>query len=373
MAVRIGFDGRDLLRKRTGVVNYTLELARRLSQRADAEMVVYADGFRDPAVGEPTDVRLRRLAAPPVVWKHVALPLALLRDRADAFHSPTGTLPLVAPCPRLVTIHDLFADVGPEWFPPRMGRRLRLAQRRAARSASAILTVSHTTARDLVERYGVPQQRVHVVYNGVDHQRFFPREVDAAAVARRYGVPFPFVLFVGSLLPWRNTSRLLRAVARLRQRWRDGCNSTAPPGLLIVGRDIWRTDATRRLAEEQGWTDWARFAGYLPDDELPTLYAAAAVFAYPSLYDGFGIPPLEAMASGTPVVASTAGALPEVLGDAALLVDPTDEDGLADALQAALEGAADLRQRGLAQAARYSWDRAAEQTWWVYEQVVAGL
>jgi len=372
--MRVGFDGRDLLRKRTGVVNYTLELARRFSQRADAEMLVYADGFRDPAIAEPADVMLRRLPAPPVLWKHAALPLALLRDRADAFHSPTGTLPLVAPCPRLVTIHDLFAEVGPEWFPPRMGRRLRLAQRRAARSASAILTVSQTTARDLVERYRLPEQRVHVVYNGVDHQRFFPREVDAEAVARRYGVPFPFVLFVGSLLPWRNTSRLLRAVARLRQRSpdRSNLNLNAPPGLLIVGRDIWGTDPTRRLAEEHGWTDWARFTGYVADHDLPTLYAAAAVFAYPSLYDGFGIPPLEAMASGTPVVASTAGALPEVLGDAALLVDPTDEDALADALQTAFDRPADLRQRGLAQAARYSWDRAAEQTWQVYQQVVAG-
>jgi glycosyltransferase involved in cell wall biosynthesis len=370
MRMRIGFDGRDLLRKRTGVVNYTLELARRFSARADGQLLVYADGFRDPAVGQPAEVTLRRLAAPPVVWKHAALPLALLRDRVDAFHSPTGTLPLVAPCRRLVTIHDLFAEVGPEWFPPRMGRRLRLGQRAAARSASAILTVSHTTARDLVERYRVPEQRVHVVYNGVDHQRFFPREVDAAAVARRYRVPHPFVLFVGSLLPWRNTPRLLRAVARLRQQWPDG--SSAPPGLLIVGRDIWGTDPTRRLADEHGWTEWARFAGYVADDELPTLYAAAAVFAYPSLYDGFGIPPLEAMASGTPVVASTAGALPEVLGEAALLVDPTDEDALADALRAAFDHPADLRQRGLAQAGRYSWDRAAEQTWQVYEQVVAG-
>jgi glycosyltransferase involved in cell wall biosynthesis len=206
----------------------------------------------------------------------------------------------------------------------------------------------------------------------VDHGRFRPRAVDAAAVARRYGVPSPFVLFVGSLLPWRNTPRLLRAVARLRQRFLRLRPDSAPPGLLIVGRDVWGTDPTRRLAAEQGWTDWARFTGYVSDDELPSLYAAAAVFAYPSLYDGFGIPPVEAMACGTPVVASTAGALPEVLGDAAVLVDPTDEEMLAEGLQAAFDHADDLRQRGLARAARYSWDQAAEQTWAVYRQVVAG-
>src|SRR5439155_397916 len=126
----------------------------------------------------------------------------------------------------------------------------------------------------------------------------------------------------GSLMPWRNAPRLLRAAARLHF------------GLLFVGRDIWGNDPTQRLAAENGWA-WARFAGYVLDADLPALYAAARVFAYPSLYEGFGIPPLEAMACGTPVVASTGGALPEVLGDAALLINPYDEGQFAEALQAA--------------------------------------
>jgi glycosyltransferase involved in cell wall biosynthesis len=364
--MRVGFDGRDLLRKRTGVVNYTVELARRLGQRSEAELLVYVDGFRDPHVAPPADIRLRRLAAPPLVWKHAALPLALLRDRADVFHSPTGTLPLLTACRRVVTIHDLFAEVEPAWFPPRMGAQLRTAQRQAARSADAIIAVSETTRRDLISRYGVPANRVHMVHNGVDHARFRPVTVDRDEVARRYGVPTPFVLFVGSLLPWRNGPRLLRAVARLRERCPDlGC------GLLFVGRDIWGTDPTQRLAAQQGWTDWARFAGYVDDDDLPTLYAAAAVFAYPSLYDGFGIPPVEAMACATPVVASTRGALPEVLGEAALLVDPTDEAALAEALLRAIQQPDELRRRGLERAARYAWTRAADQTWQVYQRVMA--
>ena len=153
-----------------------------------------------------------------------------------------------------------------------------------------------------------------------------------------------------------NAPRLLRAVARLGY------------GLLFVGRDIWGSDPTARLASDRGW-GWARFAGYVPDAELPALYAAARVFAYPSLYEGFGIPPLEAMACGTPVVASTAGALPEVLGDAALLVDPYDENALAQAIQAAAEDRGALRQRGLERAARFTWQRAAAETWQVYTDV----
>src|SRR5207302_11196684 len=135
--------------------------------------------------------------------------------------------------------------------------------------------VSESTRGDLVERYAVRAEYIRVVYNGVDHTRFWPAEVDAEALARRFGVPYPFILCVGSLMPWRNAARLLRAVARLRY------------GLLFVGRDIWGTDPTARLATEHRW-DWARFAGYVPDEDLPALYAAATVFAYPSLYEGFG-------------------------------------------------------------------------------------
>jgi glycosyltransferase involved in cell wall biosynthesis len=257
----------------------------------------------------------------------------------------------------VVTIHDVYAAIEPRWFAPRAGFQLRTMQRRAAHSASAVITVSERTRADLIERYAVRPERISVVYNGIDHTRFHPAEVDPEAIAHRFGVRHPFVLCVGSLMPWRNAPRLLDAVSRLGY------------GLLFVGRDIWGTDPTARHAAENGW-DWARFAGYVPDTELPALYAAASVFAYPSLYEGFGIPPLEAMACGTPVVASTAGALPEVLGDAALLVDPYDVDELADALKAAARDTGNLRRRGLARAAQFSWRRAAEQTWQVYEAAV---
>ncbi len=353
---RVGFDGRDLLRKRTGVVNNTLHLARELSAAHAAHVVVYADSPKHtPDEHPPEGVRLRRLSAPSLTWKHLALPLALARDGRDVFHSPTGTLPVWAPCRQVVTIHDLFAAVEPRWFAPRVAWQLRTTQRRAAHTAARVIAVSDNTRRDLIERFDVPEAKISVVPNGVDHTRFRPAEVDAEAVARRFGVPYPFVLFVGSLMPWRNAPRLLRAVARLGSL-----------GLLFVGRDIWGTDPTERIAAENGW-DWARFAGYVPDADLPELYAAARVFAYPSLYEGFGIPPLEAMACGTPVVASTAGAFPEVLGDAALLVDPLDEVALAQALRAAVDDHGMLRRRGLERAAGYTWQRAAAETWQVYE------
>jgi glycosyltransferase involved in cell wall biosynthesis len=356
--LRVGFDGRDLLRKRTGVVNNSLHLARELTASHPAEVLVYVD---QPARADelpPVGVPLTRIGAPPLVWKHLALPLRLARDGVTVFHSPTGTLPALAPGRQVVTIHDLFAVVDPRWFSPRVGWQLRLTQRRAARTATRVIAVSECTRRDLIQHFGVPAEKIDVVHNGVDHRRFRPAEVDAEAIARRFGVPYPFILCVGSLMPWRNAPRLARAASFLKY------------GLLFVGRDIWGTDPTARLAAEHGW-DWVRFAGYVADEDLPALYAAAQVFAYPSLYEGFGIPPLEAMACGTPVVASTAGALPEVLGDAALLVDPNDQAALTQALEAAAEDGGTLRRRGLERAARYTWHRAASETWWVYEAAAA--
>jgi glycosyltransferase involved in cell wall biosynthesis len=400
---RVGFDGRDLLRKRTGVVNNAVNLATELTAAHPGEVTIYVDrpGAPEAVLGgsgapeavlretgaqqavvsgpvaritnstwvaphaaapasrhsyderPPSGVPLRPIRAPGLLWKHLALPLALRQDSCDVFHSPTGTLPLWSPCPTVVTIHDLFAAIEPRWFRPRIGRQLRLTQRRAARTANRVVAVSERTRCDLVERYQVAPEHISVVYNGVDHSRFHPMEVDAQAVAHRFRVPYPFILCVGSLMPWRNAPRLLRAASRLGF------------GLLFVGRDIWGTDPTQRIAAEHGWS-WARFAGYVADADLPELYAAASVFAYPSLYEGFGIPPVEAMACGTPVVASTSGALPEILGDAALLVDPRDESALADALQAAAADHGELRRRGIERAARYRWDTAASQTWEAY-------
>ena len=353
--LRVGFDGRDLLRKRTGVVNNAVHLARELTTAHPGQVVVYVD--RQPTSEDepvPSDVKPRVVDAPPLVWKHAALPLALAADRVQVFHSPTGTLPWLAPCPEVVTLHDVFAAIEPRWFSTRMGTQLRLTQKRAAQAAKRVIAVSERTRQDLIAHYRVNPNKIQIVYNGVDHTRFSPAEVDAEAIARRYGVRYPFILCVGSLMPWRNAPRLMRAAARLRF------------GLLFVGRDIWGTDPTERLAAEHGWS-WARFAGYVGDCDLPSLYAAASVFAYPSLYEGFGIPPLEAMACGTPVVASTAGALPEVLGDAALLVDPYDETALAEALEAAASDRGVLRRRGLERAGRFTWTQAATETWQVYE------
>jgi glycosyltransferase involved in cell wall biosynthesis len=236
----------------------------------------------------------------------------------------------------------------------------RLSARRAAR----VIAVSAHTASDVVARLGVPPERVAVVPNAVGEE--FRPEPDARVLAEfraAKGLPERFVLFVGTLEPRKNVAGLLRAFARV---------AAAEPEvpLVIAGGKGWLYDEIFALHKQLGLGDRVRFTGYAAAEELPRLYAAATVFVYPSFYEGFGLPPLEAMACGTPVVASNASSLPEVVGEAGLTVDPRDEGALAAALLLLLrdpDRRAALRAAGLARAAGFSWARTVRETRAVYE------
>jgi glycosyltransferase involved in cell wall biosynthesis len=265
----------------------------------------------------------------------------------------------------VVTVHDLFAEVEPGWLPVAVRFQLRRTIRRACRIARRVIAVSHATRRDLTRYYGVRPEQIAVVYNGVDSAyRPAADEECQRALRERYVSGARFILYVGSRFPWRNVPRLVEAFHRLRTE-----NKLTRHRLLLVGRDIWGNDATPALVERLGLNDAVRVAGYVMAEELPVLYRAADVLAYPSFYEGFGMPPLEAMASGTPVVTTARGGLAEVVGDAAVLVDPDSVDSIADGLERAISDEMlreQLRVSGLAQAARFSWSTAAEQTWDVY-------
>jgi glycosyltransferase involved in cell wall biosynthesis len=237
--------------------------------------------------------------------------------------------------------------------------------RAAVRRADHLLAISEHTRQDLIHLLGADPARVTVTYCGVD-AAFRPLpEPEVRAYRARRELPDEFILYLGTLEPRKNVPRLLDAYARLRRR------GPAPP-LVIAGGRGWGHTAVDARLEALGLTDSVRFLGFVPTAELPLCYNAAGVFVYPSLYEGFGLPPLEALACGTPVVASTASSLPEALGDAALLVDPRDSVALADALDVSLNDRAlrdRLRAAGPDQARRFSWRRMAEQTLAVYHGV----
>lgn len=302
------------------------------------------------------------------LWLLAYLPFRLRRLRTDVFHGPAVFLPLVKVGYRtVVTVHDLVCFLFPETVPRRYSLYMRLMTWLAVRTADRIIAVSGATRDALVQRLGVEPARVAVIHEGVAATFARPPE-QPGAVLRRLGIEPPYCLFVGNLEPRKNLVRLLEAFARLRAEGR-------PVRLVLAGARGWLAEPIFRAVERHGLADAVVFPGYVPAAELPALYAGAACFVFPSLYEGFGLPVLEAMAAGTPVVASRVGAIPEVAGDAALLVAPDQPAELAAAVASVLDDRtlrARLVERGRRRAAAFTWERAARETLAVYEAVHAG-
>ncbi|HEY8446038.1 MAG TPA: glycosyltransferase family 1 protein [Thermomicrobiales bacterium] len=358
--------------RRSGINRYLESLLAALpAALAGDELIVYANrGMRPPGAAlaagwrsapVPLDVPIVRIG-----WEHLSLPILTRRDRLDLFHGTVNVLPRALPCPAVVTIHDLAFLRWPEQVPTRRYRYLAREVRAAARRASRILAVSNSTKVDVVELLGVEPARVHVTPLGVDC-RFRPAPPDAIARLReRHGCSRPFMLAVSTLEPRKNLPALLRAFSRVVD--------DVPHDLMLVGPEGWLTGELHDTLRRLGLGERVRLTGFVADHELPVWYSAADLFVFPSLYEGFGLPVVEAMACGAPVVTSNVSSLPEVAGDAALLVDPRDEEAIASAMLRVLTDsafAADLRQRGLQQARRFTWEQTAAATVAAYREALA--
>ncbi len=307
-----------------------------------------------------------------IAWEQLVLPLALRRSGVDLLHALAFVAPVAAPPPFVVTVYDLSFLRYPDAFRPFNRWYLTHFTSRSVKRASAVITISESTRRDVIDFLGVPPERVHTIYCGVDAERTF-RPLPAAEVAAFRAakqLPVEFVLFLGTLEPRKNVDGLIRAYARWREREPD-----APP-LVIAGGKGWYYQQIFELVEALNLTARVRFPGYVPQNELPLWYNAATLFVYPSHFEGFGLPVLEAMACGTPVITSTASSLPEVAGQngPGRLVEPGDSAALAEAM-AALSADADLRrslaEQGVARAATFRWERTARQTVEIYQKVLS--
>jgi glycosyltransferase involved in cell wall biosynthesis len=357
---------------------YTYQLVRALAEaRPRHRLVVFARGglFDDLAA----ERRLHVIAVAPssrgarLAWEQTVLPLLLRRLRIDVLHSPHHHTPVAAALPLgarpklVVTVHDVTFMRLPGRYP--LARRLYMeaVTRAAARVADAIITPSQTVRGEVIERLGVRPERVVAIPEAAAAiYREAPR-MQIEEVRARYGLPETYILSVGSLEPGKNRARLFRACAALRDKG-VGCT------IAVVGQPAWRYERDYDLVRELGLAGRVIFLGYVPDHDMPALYSGASLLAFPSLYEGFGLPVLEAMACGAPVVTSNVSATAEIAGDAALLIDPQDTTAIASAIERLLcdDGLrAELRERGLARAKEFSWERAARETLLLYELVAA--
>ena len=352
-----------------GVHQYIHHLLLHLGQ-ADGRLrytVLLGEGVLPPDIAL-TSLRSRwptSRAAVRVLWEQLVQPWTLRRIGAHLVHGPAFVGPLLAPCPVVITIHDLSFIRFPTLFRPANRFYLTMLTRLSARRARRLIAVSAHTAAETTRLLGIPSERIDVVYHGVD-PAFHPLPADEVAVFRqRRGLPERFVLCVGTLEPRKNQTRLVEAFARIH----DG-----QVKLVLVGGKGWLYDELFTRVEALGLSKEIIFPGYVMNDELPLWYNAATILAYPSLYEGFGMPVLEAQACGTPVLTSNVSSLPEAAGDAASMVDPYDVEALAAELDRLLTDKPlrhELRKRGLAHASQFTWPLMAQETADVYRRALA--
>ena len=372
MAIYI--DVSSAVHAKAGIGRYAGSLAQALIARDPERFALFYNRTRDslPPEGlESVPARTIRAGYKPwrmAVWAGQLSSIGFNRlvPGAELFHATEHLLPPLRGVPTVLTVHDMIFKLFPQhqkrlnyWY-------LNATMPLYCRRADAIITVSESSKRDIVAHYGLDPERVNVIYEAAAPEFVPAPPDDVADVRRRYSLPERYMIHVGTIEPRKNLSRLLEAIQRLRE-----AGITIP--LVVVGGRGWLYDDFFQRLERSNVRDAVFFPGYVPSADLPLIYSAATVAVMPSVYEGFGLPVLEAMACGTPVVSSNASSLPEMGGEAARYFDPYDVDAMAGAIHEVWidePQRGEMSEKGLAQAARFSWDRAAEQTWAVYESIL---
>ena len=367
--MRVAIDARKL--HDFGIGTYIRNLLRHLARIDRENEYVLLCHEPDMGVARTLGDNFRTVLEPSANYslnEQIHVPWVLMREKPDVFHAPHYVLPVAVRSRSVVTIHDCIRLMFPQYLPNRVAYAYaRGAMWSAAKHSDRILTVSEASKRDILHFFNVPPDKISVVYNAIDeHFWVEPSAEEIARVRDRFQLEQRFVLYVGGIKPHKNLVRLIEAFAELRK------GDLEELKLLIIGDEISKLPALRRAVHSHKLHKHVRFLGFLPDETLAALYRLAAVFVFPSLYEGFGLPPLEAMASGTPVVTSNVSSLPEVAGDAAVLVDPYDVGSIVDGMRRVLTDphlATEMRRKGLVRARDFSWERSVARTHDIYRLV----
>lgn len=302
--------------------------------------------------------------------EHLLMAYYYKKERLDIIHNPKSAISLLKPCKTVTTIFDLIPVTNPETEKWMARAYWKVQIPIAARYADFVITSSEFAKKEIINRYGTRGDRIKVIpisYNS--NCRPIEPGPETEAVKKRYSIPDKYILYVGTIQPRKNISTLIKAYSSLAKSGR------ITHKLVITGRKGWLYDPLFELIKNEGMEEKAIFTGFVPDEELPYIYNRADIFVYLSLFEGFGIPPLEAMACGVPVICSNTTSLPEVAGDAGILVAPTDQKAVEEAILKIIQSPSlreEMREKGLIQAGRFSWERTARETLDVYREV-AGI
>jgi glycosyltransferase involved in cell wall biosynthesis len=374
--MRLGLITYGLDRPLTGIGRYTVELARalvRTDPRLDLTLLTAGKSGAGPLANEKSIRRALlpgcRLLPALVMLGNGIIPLTAHRLGLDVVHDPTSVTPFLFGADgarTIVTVHDVFA-----WSCPGTSTLLdtliyRYWLPRLLPRVGAVITVSECSRRDIQHYLGLPSHLLHVIPYGVA-TRFhpLPSEKIRMHLQKRFGLSTPYILYVGALTIRKNIERALQAFALINQQFPQLC-------FVLAGPHIWKKTPVEPVIQRLGIADKILLTGPLTDADLPALYNGATLFVFPSLYEGFGMPPLEAMACGTPVITSNTSALPEVVGDATIMVDPYDVEKLAEEMRRVLADPAlqgEMREKGLARARRFTWERTTKETVAVYREI----
>lgn len=370
--LRIAIDAHTVGTKLGGNESYAVNLIEALAQIDSTNnytIYVTTNEARDRFSNRWPNFKVRStLPHTPLIRIPLTLSAELRKHPVDVLHVQF-TAPPFCPCPFVVSIHDLSFEHLPQTFNRRSRTQLRLTVRHSARRAARILSLSQHTRSDIMETYGIEPNRIEAIpLAAPDHFCRVNDKRELQRVRHNYGIEGDYILSVGSIQPRKNLARLIKAYAQLR----GDCSADKLPKLVLVGKCAWLYDETLRALDQVGVKDSVVLTGYVPESDLPAIYSSALCFVYPSYFEGFGLPPLEAMKCGIPVVVGNQTSLPEVVGNAGLTVDPFDVDAIAGAIRRLMNDSAlraELSQKGQERASTFTWRETARRTLQIYQDV----
>lgn len=382
----IGVDGNEAnIRQRVGSGQYAFELLKQFAQDKNHQFIIYLKDQPSPDLPGESDNFKYKVFGPQKLWTQFALSLKLsLGSKPDVFFSMAHYGPRFSKVPYVVTIHDLSFLHFPEMFRKSDLYQLTSWSKYSIKNAAHIIAVSQTTKDDIVKNYKVPPSKITVTYEGYDKNRFKPQSTTRSdLVKRKYGIKDEYIIFVGTLQPRKNLERLIEAFKILVDSTQSTVHSreksvnrqplTVNLSLVIAGKKGWLYESIFEKVKQLNLKDKVIFTDYVPDDDLPAIIGGAKVYILPSLWEGFGIPVIEAQACGIPVVVSNTSSLPEIVGESGILVDPESLDAIASGIKKALDPKvkANLIRRGQENTKRFSWQICAEETLRVLTKVAS--